>query len=236
MTIGIYSIYWEKPDLIYIGQSEDIERRFKEHIRKMRTQTHFNYKVQNAYNVYGIPEFSILETSNIEDLDTLEVYWVNEFDSIHKGLNINEPGTQGGSGVNHPSAKYSRFKYLRIFARLYKGILSIQEISYIEKVPYSIVAHICKGDSHKWLEEEYSEKYKLMIASALKRKSNNTRGGRKSYIEEYGEPLKLIHKDGSILYIYNITQDCKKYNLSQSAISALISGARATHKQYSILK
>lgn len=55
MTIGIYALYWEEQDLVYVGQSQDIARRFTEHKRKLKNTSHTNYKVQAAYNLYGIP-------------------------------------------------------------------------------------------------------------------------------------------------------------------------------------
>lgn len=60
MTIGIYSLYWEEQDLIYIGQSQNIERRFTEHLYKLKNNTHTNYKVQKAYITYGLPSTNIL--------------------------------------------------------------------------------------------------------------------------------------------------------------------------------
>jgi predicted GIY-YIG superfamily endonuclease len=73
MTIGIYALYWEEQDLIYIGESDNIERRFKEHLKMLETNKHFNYRVQEVYNTYGLPLFQILEECHINELKIKEV-------------------------------------------------------------------------------------------------------------------------------------------------------------------
>ena len=35
MTTGIYALYWEEQDLIYIGKAQKIEKRFKDHLSKL---------------------------------------------------------------------------------------------------------------------------------------------------------------------------------------------------------
>ena len=42
MTMGIYALYWQEQDLIYIGQSKEIERRFKDHLRELEACIHCN--------------------------------------------------------------------------------------------------------------------------------------------------------------------------------------------------
>lgn len=101
MAIGIYALYWEEQDLIYIGQSQNIERRFSEHIYKLTNTKHTNYKVQNAYNLYGLPVLNILEQCEISELNTLEISYTKEFNGLdkHRGLCLIEAGNVGWGGV-----------------------------------------------------------------------------------------------------------------------------------------
>lgn len=67
---GIYEIRNTKSDKIYIGSSQNILKRWREHQSCLRNNCHGNSKLQNAWNKYGesIFVFTILETVAIENL------------------------------------------------------------------------------------------------------------------------------------------------------------------------
>ncbi len=165
MTIGIYSLYWEDQDLVYIGQSQNLERRYKDHINSLQNGTHNNYKVQDTFNKYGEPKFIVLEVCKIADIYTKEILWTEEFNSLHglNGLNIVEPGTSSsGWGTNAANARYSRIQILRVFSMLYKTTLKYSTISLKSKVPIHIINQIKNGLIHTWLCNDYTTKYRLM--------------------------------------------------------------------------
>lgn len=173
MTIGIYALYWAEQDLIYIGQSQNIEARFKEHVYKLNSSTHTNYKVQNAYNQYGLPELNTIDECLLENLNSLEIYYTKEFESINKGLNIVEAGSVG-YGVNSNASKYNKIKILRVFSLLYSTTLSYLKISEKAKVHISLVSDISSGKSHLWLCQKYPEKYeKISDNNAIRYKIRN---------------------------------------------------------------
>ena len=93
---GIYKISYLKNNSVYIGQSIDIDRRIKEHKRKLKANEHSNNHMQNIYNKYGIDffNFEILELCTKELLDTREIYWIKQYDSHKNGFNQ----TDGGVG------------------------------------------------------------------------------------------------------------------------------------------
>lgn len=72
---GIYALWYEEQDLIYIGQSVELSIREKTHKSNLRLNKHSNYKLQEAYNKYGLPEFVVLEYCSEADLDRLELSW-----------------------------------------------------------------------------------------------------------------------------------------------------------------
>ncbi len=159
MTIGIYSLYWEEPDLIYIGLSSNIERRFRAHIYTLELGVHDNFKVQNTFNKYGIPTQSILEECSVEELNDRESYWITEFNSINLGLNIIEGG--GASyGCNHTTSKYSKMQILKVLVLLAKTDNTINSISERTKVQKSTVSSIINKKVHTWLHK-YPEYYAL---------------------------------------------------------------------------
>lgn len=51
---GIYKITNIQNSKVYIGESEDIPRRWIEHLTELVTNKHYNYKLQEDFNKYGI--------------------------------------------------------------------------------------------------------------------------------------------------------------------------------------
>jgi group I intron endonuclease len=83
MTIGIYCITEIETGKVYIGQSVDIERRWRDH-QKARPITQFHYRVVHQ-----------LLDVDVEALDTLERFYIRMLDCLTpKGLNR----TTGGNG------------------------------------------------------------------------------------------------------------------------------------------
>lgn len=98
--IGIYKITNMINGKMYIGQSIDIERRWKEH-RNFNNNKEKNKPLYNAFKKYGINNFVFeVETiCNEEELDDLETYYISFYNTyVHSensnGYNI----TLGGSG------------------------------------------------------------------------------------------------------------------------------------------
>lgn len=145
MTIGIYAIYWEEQDLIYIGQSVNIERRFQEHNSKAAIQKHSNYKVQELYNIYGSPTQFIIEECSSSTIDSREIFWTKEFNAQ---LTIVDPGKGVGRGTNHAASKYSKFQILKVFSFLYRTIKTYKEISRLTKVSEGVISSIAQEQSH----------------------------------------------------------------------------------------
>jgi group I intron endonuclease len=77
--VGIYKITNKINNKVYIGESQNIERRWEEHKKHLKEGKHHSYKLQQDYHLYGEDnfeygfknfEFLILETS--EDADYLD--------------------------------------------------------------------------------------------------------------------------------------------------------------------
>ncbi|EHQ90187.1 GIY-YIG nuclease family protein [Desulfosporosinus youngiae] len=56
--IGVYQITNNINNKVYIGRSNDIERRWKDHIRQLNKGTHNNQGLQNDWNKYGEGNFA----------------------------------------------------------------------------------------------------------------------------------------------------------------------------------
>ncbi len=93
MKTGIYKIT-SPSGKIYIGQSTNIDKRFKNYkCLDCKQQP----KLFNSLFKYGVEahKFEIIEECGVNQLDKNEKYWIKKFKSIKEGLNIKEGGSFG---------------------------------------------------------------------------------------------------------------------------------------------
>ena len=72
---GIYKIVNYVTGQCYVGQSQRVQKRIREHFRLLRLDKHPNPHLQNSYNKYGLESFSggvEIECESAEQLDYLE--------------------------------------------------------------------------------------------------------------------------------------------------------------------
>jgi group I intron endonuclease len=89
MKIGIYKIENTATNKVYIGQSINIDRRFKDHRQSLKTLT-CNDKIKVDAETYGneVFVFNIIELCEADRLDSREGYYVKKYNSIVNGYNI----------------------------------------------------------------------------------------------------------------------------------------------------
>lgn len=87
--IGIYGIYNKESEKWYVGQSVDIDKRFRHHKWGLSNGYHPNKHLLNAWNKYGKDsfEFRILERCDEKELDEKEITWISKLDSKNNGYN-----------------------------------------------------------------------------------------------------------------------------------------------------
>lgn len=228
MIIGIYAIFWEQQDLIYIGKSVDIESRIKRHKSSMINNKHTNYKVQNAYNKYGMPKFTIIEECRSNKLSELEKVWTEEFNALSaSGLCIVNPETGiGNIGENNLASKHSRLTYLLIFRMLSGPVLiKVNNIAEVLGTTDSVVNSILYSRKHLWLKEKYPFRYSLMLSR------NSVRN---TYFKINKVSCILVSPEGIEYYVSNLTEFAKQHNLTASTLSKLYRKERSHHKNWTI--
>ena len=108
ITSGIYAIINKNTKQMYIGQSADIETRWKAHKRELRNNYHRNNHLQRSWNKYGesIFEFIIIEElpNDKNLLHEKEIEYIAKYNTFKDPFHYNEAiGGEGtGSGENHP--------------------------------------------------------------------------------------------------------------------------------------
>lgn len=103
--IGIYKITNKNnPNIFYVGKSNNIERRFKEHIQKSYKQSRIpfdeliNNENKDTFN------FEILELCSIEQLNEKEKFWIDKLQATKSG-NIFDGGLTDVVGEHNPKSK-----------------------------------------------------------------------------------------------------------------------------------
>lgn len=104
----------------YIGQTDNLERRYKRHLADSVDK---QGKFYNAIRKYGWDnfEFSILFVSlSLEDLNDLEVELIDEYDSFNCGYNATVGG-KGMRGFRHTETTLNKMRYHKLTNNPQKG-------------------------------------------------------------------------------------------------------------------
>lgn len=101
-VIGIYRIIDTVENKSYIGKSKDIKTRIRKHQYRLKKGIHHNRYLQRAWDKHGQSEFvfEILEECEVEELESLETYYIYAYDSFENGFNMSI-GREGCLGYRH---------------------------------------------------------------------------------------------------------------------------------------
>lgn len=160
----------------YVGQTTNFTRRKGEHFLKLKENRHPNVKLQNAYNKYGLENFSIqkiqFDDLSKEELDEQEIYYIKKYNSFNNGYNLTEGGTGGDtkSKLNFEDYCFAYFGNLR-----YKGMTN-RTGNYLG-VDSSCISAIVRGKSYDKFRE---------LAEKLTEEEKN------KYIKDFEEKLNVL--------------------------------------------
>lgn len=140
MTCGIYKIENKINGKLYIGQSINIEERWKNH------KTHYKINDEPLYNemkLYGIENFewSVIEECDKENLLDREIFWIGYYNSYNEGYNR----TLGGLGLKCCGNKLSKEQASEIKHLLIETNISYKEISEEYNISENMITMINMG-------------------------------------------------------------------------------------------
>lgn len=208
--IGIYKITNLKTGQSYIGQSNNLERRRNEHMSWPGARQEIDLAIrQNAPDDF---KFEILEYCKEEELDDLEKYWIEYYNTFENGYNKTKGGQNQYCG--NPILTKEDVIQIRI---AYANLASRKETYqlYKDRISEGGFNHIWDGS--RWggiMPEVYSEENKKYHATHHRFQAGEDNFGAKLTNEEVlkirtryvNESARQIWEDYKDLYTYQSFQ------------------------------
>lgn len=225
MTCGIYKLKFLGTDKVYIGQSDNIERRYTEHLAKARQGT-WSTKLQEAYTLYGEPTVEVLLECDRSELDMLENEAIDIYSSYTNGYNTLEHAkdTPLFRGTSHPNAKYSKEDVVRVATLLQDATLEYATISSITGMSTANIRNIAGLTAHNWLNSEYPDLYSGLVKLKGTRRQTRYLGVSASKYSNVISPQGLVYTVGSL------TKFAETHGLSRTGLQNMLAGRSKSHK------
>lgn len=215
-TVGIYKIT-SPSNRVYIGQSKCIRRRFRMYNNLACEK---QIKLYNSLSFHGVNNhtFEVIQECEIDELNKLERYYQELYNSVEKGLNCVYVDEKNGSylrtkKIREENSKRRKGVY-RVFVSVYDKITKSKfigdKISVSEKFDINLrtLEYRLKYD----YEKEPNEKYKNLVF--------NFEPPRKKIFKPYGKKSKeLNHHNGRVIRAVNkITKEEYVNNIHHVAL------------------
>lgn len=203
--IGIYKITKKENGKCYVGQSNNIDRRFQEHKTKGKES---RIPVDIAIQLYGVEafDFEVLEECSLEELNEREKYWNAFYRSYPDGYNCNPGGDQQSIGSNNGRAKLSE-EDVMIIRKAYANHLRQKDVYELfkEKTTFGNFQNVWQGRT--WahvMPEVFTEENKNYYIYENSRGANNPKASftaeeiieiRTRYVNESAKQIFEDYKD-----------------------------------------
>lgn len=227
---GIYCIRNIKNNKIYIGQTNDIEVRWHNHINMLRRNAHNNLHLQNAWNKYGENNFEffvIYEATENDNLNSLEKYYIKLYNTNDENCGYNL--TDGGEGYKLSEEVKNK---ISINGRGKNSNLTEEQVAEIKIM-------MANGVDRKTIAEKFSVSRKVLTNISTGRNFYYVLPELNEIIHNY-KKKKIEERNKKILYLYDsglsIRKISKEYWFSESVVEKCIYNNRQINKNYKIRK
>lgn len=216
MSIGIYCIENLINGHKYVGASKHIETRWKEHIRDAKSVLQSNKSLYQAFNKYGIDNFSfyILQECSEEELWELERKYIKQLDTYRNGYNETTGGHHPENcrklkGNEHPNSIITEATTKLIIRDLAKTRDSFEIIAQRYSCSVDIIKDINGLKTHEYLHNYNSN---IRESNSIKRNSSFE----KLKTDQVYDIIKLLIETDK-----NYTEIAKLYKVSPQTISRI---------------
>ena len=237
----IYIIKCKINNKVYVGCTEDINKRWWNHRTYLRNGTHNSKKLQEDWNKYGEDnfEFEVIQECEPKNKYELEEFWINELNSFNEGYN----GTFGGkgckginfSGENNPmyGKKHSE-ETKKKMSETHKGKKLSEETK--ERI----------SESHKGKKHTEESKKRMGEAKKGHNVSKDTRERiseaqkghkmpddvKKKLININSKKIVQLSLNNELIKIWDSMVDTEKEGYTKQCVSDCCRGRIKTHKGY----
>lgn len=205
--VGVYCIKCIKENKVYIGQSTNIAKRYKDHIKRLCYGTHANHYLQEAFNTHGVESFCLEILREFEkdttrkELYESEIFFISLFDSTNreKGYNLESGGNSCGR-----ACKETRDKLSSAMKGKFVGRKLSEETKRLMR----------ENHHHYWLGKKHSDETKKLLSEQRKGKPSHWKGKTqtKEHIQKRTEVQfgKIwVHKEDKQRFI--LREDLEKF-------------------------
>ena len=200
--IGIYKITKKENGKAYIGQSNNIERRFSQHCYKGEES---RIPLDIAIKKYGKDAFTfqVLEECPLDKLNERQSYWIKYYNTVKNGYNCSEGGDQQTIGENNGRSKLTEqdVKNIRLAYANHEKQREVYK-KYQNIISFSYFQDLWQGRSWSHvMPEVFTEENKNYYIYENSKGSNSVRAGftEKEVLEirhrYVNESAKEIYKD-----------------------------------------
>lgn len=245
--VGIYKITNLLNNQVYVGQSWNIQRRWREHKNPRDTRL----KISRAILKYGVNnfKFEILEETCKDKLNEREIFWIKELNTFSpNGYNLTTGGNGNRETSDETKAKMSKNRLgktrkLITCVTVGETFDGLREASEKYNTRQAHICSCCKGDRlwsgrHPVTKEKLVWVYTENLEEYLKIKGTISLEKKKGFFtEERRENQRVFNKMTKSKAVYSlVTQEIfisigeasDKYNCSRLHVSECCHGNRRT--------
>lgn len=231
MSCGIYKLSFNGTDKVYIGQSNNIQNRYRQHITRM-SNGQASVLLQEAYLKYGKPSIEVILDCNEDELDECENEVIAIFNSVENGFNtLAKAGDiPRRVGEDHGRALYSNDTVEdALFALLSNPLVSIAKIADMVGISKENLYLIANGTNHRWLETKFPKEYANMLELSGTRRATSQSASNRGVVY----PL-LKSPEGQVFKIENIKAFAREHGLDNGHVGKVLHGKYKSHKGWKL--
>ena len=192
----IYKITNKVSGKIHIGQTNDVVKRWKDHLSAVRNN--FGFLLHSSIRKHGTENFIFEVIEECEDITTndREKFWISYYDSFHNGYNLTSGGDHDFNRSDETINKMSKSKIGHIvteetrkkIGEANKGRIRTEEAK--KKMSESQIGHVVTEETRQKIREKHIGK---IVNEETRKKISASKSGKKQseeVVKNRSEKLK----------------------------------------------